>query len=597
VSEASQSRFELRALVPWFVLSVCLIMTALVTAFAAWVTEQQQAVRFQGAALDLESAVKARVELHIALLRGARGLFLASDEVTRVDFRRYTSQLNLSRNYAGIQGIGFTRRMLPDEVEPVRRWMTAQGITNFAVWPWSPRPEYHSILHLEPLDERNRAAIGFDMFSEGNRSNAMARARDTGLPAASGKVTLVQEIFGPKQAGFLIYVPVYRTVMPPASIEERRAQLLGFIYGPFRVDDLLRSITENAQPGLSLEVFDGEQTTEEFVLHRSKPQPDDGGKLRRVSRVEIAGRTWTLVLRSTRQFESTPLALATPTAAVLGLAASVLLFAAASGQRRAEKVAQQSAAELHVAQQELRAHATELERRVRERTAALEETVKSLESFSYSIAHDLRSPLRTIHSFSDLLLTDYQREIDSTGQDYLSRIREAAGRMDRLIQDLLAYGRVSQENLALERIDLDVAVAAVLHELRDEIQQNEATIVALPTGFALRANGTLLHQVLSNLLGNALKFVDARKPHVTITAQRAGTLVRVSIADNGIGIAPELHGRIFGLFERLHTPGVYPGTGIGLAIVAKAIERMNGRVGVDSTPGAGSTFWFELPAA
>ena len=257
------------------------------------------------------------------------------------------------------------------------------------------------------------------------------------------------------------------------------------------------------------------------------------------------------------------------------------------------KLAEQA---LHRAQQELEEHAKVLEKKVAERTARLEETNKSLESLSYSIAHDLRAPLRSIRGLTEILLEDYAANFDETGRDYGRRIVESAARMDALINDLLDYGRLSQIDLPLSLVDSGVVVDKVLMDLQHDIRSKHARIDVRKPLPKVVANPTILEQVVTNLLANSLKFVlPGQAPEVFISAQRNGRWVRLGIRDNGIGVPPEHHGRIFHLFERLNVQQGYPGTGVGLAIVQKGVERMGGRVGLESAPTKGTTFWIELP--
>jgi signal transduction histidine kinase len=248
-----------------------------------------------------------------------------------------------------------------------------------------------------------------------------------------------------------------------------------------------------------------------------------------------------------------------------------------------------------MAEQVERSHAR-LETQVRERTAALQDSLQELEAFSYTVSHDLRAPLRAMQGFAQALLEDYSPSLDETGRDYATRVVDASRRMDDLIQDLLAYSRLSREQLSISTVDLDVVVAEVLLGFQDEIERMGGRVeVASPLG-RVTANGRILQQILANLVGNALKFVPAgTAPGVRIATEQRNGRRRLWVEDNGIGIAPEHRERIFRVFERLHSGDTYPGTGIGLAIVRRGAERMSGEVGVDSTPGRGSRFWVELP--
>lgn len=247
------------------------------------------------------------------------------------------------------------------------------------------------------------------------------------------------------------------------------------------------------------------------------------------------------------------------------------------------------------AQRQMERYAHELEQRVAERTAKLEDTVRSLEGFCYSIAHDLRAPLRAMKSFTSILLEDYASAFDDAGRDYANRIDLAASRLDRLIQDLLAYGRLSHIELPCEDLELDHVIQKVLADLESEIRARNGRITVSGPMPRVWANATVLGQAISNLICNSLKFVaEGVDPEISLSAEVADGFARLCVRDNGIGIAPEHCEIIFRVFERLHVTDRFPGTGIGLAIVQKGIERMGGRVGVTSELGRGSCFWIQV---
>ena len=244
----------------------------------------------------------------------------------------------------------------------------------------------------------------------------------------------------------------------------------------------------------------------------------------------------------------------------------------------------------------LRSYATTLEETVRQRTAALETALTQLESFAYSVSHDLRAPLRGMHGLAHALLEDYGDVLDDRARDYAARIVAEAAFLDQLIQDLLAYSRLTRIDVALEAVDVREVVDTALQNLDDDLRTTRATVEIEPNLPRLRANRAVLIQVLTNLISNAVKF-GGDAPTVRIRAQKEGERARIWVEDHGIGIAPQHHERIFRAFERLHGVERYPGTGIGLAIVHKGIERLGGRVGVESQEGKGSRFWFELSRA
>ena len=237
-----------------------------------------------------------------------------------------------------------------------------------------------------------------------------------------------------------------------------------------------------------------------------------------------------------------------------------------------------------------------LEAQVEERTAALQETMQELEAFSYTVSHDLRAPLRAMQGFAQALLEDYAPSLDSTARDYATRVVDASRRMDDLIQDLLAYSRLTREQLSIGPVDLDRLLPEVVSAFEEDVLARGGRIaVATPLGSVI-GNARILQQIVTNLLGNAVKFVPPGvTPEIHVRSEAHDGKRRLWVEDNGIGIAPEHQERIFRVFERLHGGETYPGTGIGLAIVRRGLERMDGTVGVESVPGKGSRFWIELP--
>jgi signal transduction histidine kinase len=252
---------------------------------------------------------------------------------------------------------------------------------------------------------------------------------------------------------------------------------------------------------------------------------------------------------------------------------------------------------LREARDRLEDQAIQLELRVQERTARLAEMVADLEAFSYSVAHDMRAPLRGMQGFARLLIEDHAPHLSAEGRDYLDRIANSATRMDLLVRDALDYTRILRSEIELRVLDLDHIARQLITGFPGwQPPHVEISIVGtLPK--ALGHEGFIV-QCLSNLVGNAVKFVaPGTTPRIRIWAETLETQVRLYIEDNGIGIESKDHDRIFRMFERLNGAHQYEGTGIGLAIVRKAAERMKGRVDFESEPGRGTRFWIDLKKA
>jgi PAS domain S-box-containing protein len=233
-----------------------------------------------------------------------------------------------------------------------------------------------------------------------------------------------------------------------------------------------------------------------------------------------------------------------------------------------------------------------LERKVEERT-------QQLQTFVYSMSHDLRAPLRGMQYFSNALAEDHQASLNEEGRDFLRRIIASGSRMENLIEDLLVYSRLDSSEISLGPVSLDIAVKDACQDLATDIDGKHASISIAPPLGSVLGNRPTLELIISNLLSNALKFVPANtKPMVSVWSERSEGRIKLYVKDNGIGVPPEHAERIFKVFERLHGLDSYPGTGMGLAIVQKAVQRLGGSVGlVASNQSEGSIFWMELPAA
>ncbi|HYP01975.1 MAG TPA: CHASE domain-containing protein [Pyrinomonadaceae bacterium] len=351
-----------RAWIPYFVLAVTLLLTAAAAYSVAQKAEAKARMQFEGAVRETRGDIKYRLDNYISLLNSASGLFAASDEVTWQDFHDYAEHLQLREQYRGVQGIGFSARVAPEKVDALVSEMRAQGARDFAISPAAPpRDEYHAIVYLEPQDRRNIAAAGYDMFTEPVRRAAMERARDTGAPAASGRVTLRQETDEDRQAGFLVYVPVYRRGMAATTTDERRAALQGFIYSPFRADDLLEGIINTERPAyVNFRVYDGETESAENLLHDSTRRSAASAAtaatatntssapphFTNTSQLDIAGRRWTLAFASRPELDIESGRGQVPYILLGGLLVSFVLFALTRAQARARAASERAASGL-----------------------------------------------------------------------------------------------------------------------------------------------------------------------------------------------------------------------------------------------------------
>jgi len=261
-------------------------------------------------------------------------------------------------------------------------------------------------------------------------------------------------------------------------------------------------------------------------------------------------------------------------------------------QRNAEL--ERLAKERQRAEDEVRRLNAELEQRVRERTGELVRANEELRQFGYAASHDLREPLRTVASYTQLLNRRFQDRFDDEGKEFMSYIVESVHRMDLLLSDLLSYShQLNASDQSLTLVDADAVLAGVLMNLDSSIRESGTQVTHDPLPEVM-SDFVQLGQVLQNLIGNSIKYRSPESPKIHISAEEREDDWLFSVKDNGIGIDPRYHEQIFGIFKRLHGRE-YPGTGIGLALVKRIIERQGGKIWLDSQVGSGSTFYFTLP--
>ena len=600
--------------VAWIVLLASLLISFLVWYLARGVTMERAHERFLFRVQTIEAALRERLRAYEFLLRGSTALIAASEGVTRDEWRTYVTKLQVDLYYQGIQGIGFSKHILPSEKEAHVRQVREEGFPNYEIQPDGERPEYTSIVFLEPFNWRNQRAFGYDMFSEPTRKEAMMRARDTGSAAISGKVTLVQETDKDVQAGFLMYLPVYRQGAPQETPEQRGEALMGYVYSPFRMDDFMRGILYEKRGYVELQIFDGDAPLREASIYPSgnmEPllsQFDRPHLAVHQSILEYAGRRWLLVFESSPHFEETIDTNSVNAVLFLGIIISLLLFAGVLSLIRSRNQALTLADmsfDLERANNGLREEIVERKRaeealqkahsELQDHAGRLEEANRDLEGFAYTISHDLRAPLRAINGFARMLADDYGHSLEEEARRRLGVIESSAAKMGLLIDDLLAFSRAGRYAMNVTRIDMNKLVADVVATLEtsDACVEDDIQVSSL---LPAQGDPTLIRQVLMNLLENAVKF-SRKVPDPRI---EVGSLIREDeriyyVKDNGVGFDMKYYDKLFEVFQRLVTEKEFKGTGVGLAIVRRLVSRHGGRVWAESKVNEGASFYFTLP--
>jgi PAS domain S-box-containing protein len=307
--------------------------------------ENELEASFNYRARDLSAVLVRRMAVYEQVLQGARGYLRGSVEVSQRDFADYYAVLKLNESFPGIQALGIAAIIPPSRLDAHVAAMRAAGFRDYEVKPPGPRDIYTSITHIQPFNGANLRAFGYDMFSEPVRRAAMETARDTGEATATGRVTLVQEGARGVQPGFLMYVPVYRAGLPRATVDERRAAIAGWVYAPFRMNDLMRGLGGEHASDLDVEIYDGRQANDAALLYRSPGARRSGARamFSHSETIDTAGRTWTLSVRSAPQLEATldkrPTVAIAVTGVGLGLLLSLVVWLLATERRRALQLA------------------------------------------------------------------------------------------------------------------------------------------------------------------------------------------------------------------------------------------------------------------
>ena len=557
---------NIRAYTPTVVLAASLLLTLTATSLVLATGRARARVRFENAEQATQDRVKTRMDTYSAILRGASGLF-AAGPVSESEFRSYTAQLDIRRRYPGIQGIGFSKRLSARSHDSLLAALRLRGKSSFPVWPDSAREEYYPTIYLEPRDQRNEPAIGFDMFTEPRRRATMQRARDSGLPSVSGKVILVQDPDGYRQTGFVMYFPVYRGGQVLATVSERRAALEGFVFSPFRADDVFAGIFgSERRPDVAFRVYDGPRVSPENLLHdsrlhlaTSRDTTDQSGSASMI----IGGRMWTLGFVSLA--DDWIRRMLAPAMALFGLVISFVLYLLTRSEVLARKAAERSEA-------------------VRAR-------------FYAAMSHELRTPLNAVIGYNQLLLEGIYGPLEAKHAVGIERSQKAAKHLLELVNDVLDISKIEagKIDIQVEVVEIQALMDDLFTTIRPmaEAAGSEVTLVCEDCGNLVKTDPRRVRQIVLNLLSNATKF-GWGKP-ITVHCTRAeGDGVAVSVTDQGPGIPEKDLHRVFEEFVQIQTVTL-GGTGLGLPISRRLAEVLGGRLEVESKVGIGSTFRLILP--
>ena len=579
-----------RGAAAYVVLLISLLLTGLAWHYVRQNVEAQTRTRFAETTRATQEAIERRTKAYLDAIFGARGLFYASQSVEREEWDSYVRGIEPDERLKGLQALAFAEYIRPEERESYSRESREKSLPEMRpdLNPGGERSAYFPLKFMAPSNEANRSVINEDVYADPQHRIAMDKARNSGLPQATGTIFVLTAPSPGSSAdlarlpGFAVYLPVYREGEPQDTVAERRRALKGFVVGFFRWDGLLDGVFGGGfDPAIDFELYDSREVGSSERLYDSDGvqragKPEVETRFSEERQVEVAGREWSLYFATLPGFEKEAGSNLPGFVLASGVAVSLLLFGITLLLVRNSTLAERASKDLEDANRELEGANSELE------------------AFSYSVSHDLRSPLRSIEGFAQILLEDHAQGLDEEARGYLRRVRAASRRMALLIDDLLDLSRVTRSSLTRQMVDLSALAREIAAEI-EKSQPDRRVRLVIADGLAVRGDPRLLRVLLENLLGNAFKFTQKeREATIEFGAVTRDGGVAYYVRDNGVGFDEAYATKLFGAFQRLHGSEEFEGTGIGLATVQRIVQRHGGKAWAEGAVGKGATFFFTL---
>lgn len=557
-----------------------ILVLSLATTLAAWRWTAQQGdtleqIRFGLIADEVVSELRNRMDGYRQLLQSGVALMEASARVERGEWARFVARMELDSRYPGTLGMGFAVKVTSGDWAAHVAAVRAEGFGQYAITPPGPREVAYPILYLEPFSGRNLRAFGYDMFSEPIRREAMARARDSGQPALSGRVVLVQETERDVQPGVLLYTPLYGEPVP-ADPRQRSRAIQGFVYSPLRMGDLARAVLGERLQRLCVRIYDQRADAGSLLFANEACRPGD---YRTERRLEVFGRQWVIHMQSTPHLDISIDSRRSKLILGAGAVISLLLVWAVMAmlaERRRRFALDRALVELEVARAE----------------AAGASAAKG--RFLAAASHDLRQPLQSLGLYLHLMMEE-KGEVGPV-QRAAQQAYDATARLVEALFDAAALesGRAKP---ALSRFDMAELIEHVVNESQAEAKMRGLCLRGRSCHVEVETDRVMMERILRNLISNALKYTI--KGGVLVACRKAGGTVRIKVSDSGPGIPPDKRDLIFEDFFQLENPERDPrkGLGLGLATVSRLVRLLDFELQVLSRQGLGSTFVVVLPVA
>ncbi len=601
LKKLEENDVESKTRFPFLVLAVSIFLTLGITYNFYRSSLNKDTTRFNNEVNRVQSEIENKINLYTALLKGGRGFVESAAELDRESFANYIQSLDLERNYKSVQAIGYNKIVLPEERGALIKKMRAEGIEDFQMFPGGERDSYQAIIYIEPFNEQNKKDIGYDMFTEPNRREALVRAGDSGIPAASAKVNLLQANDRSSQAGFLIYLPIYKKGGILETVEERRKNLIGYIYSPFRSADFLNEIQKSTDTSdIAVRIYDGELKPENLLsqtIFENNPKAVNQIEKDQSTEhtIDIAGRKWTIKYDSLPAFSEQSSINWTPLIFLSGIIFSFLLFGMTYWETSARLKLETTAARLT----ESEAQKQKLLENEQKARLLAEQANSTKDEFIAVISHELRTPLNAIAGWTKILKTDNLSA--NTKNLALEKINKNLRSQTKLVEELLEYSQILSGIVNFEEkpVNFSDLFENILQDIEASAREKNIEFITdnRLNGDLILGDEAKIRIVIYNLLTNALKFTQSGGKIETLLSEADGT-VQMTVKDNGKGMSSEFLPQIFERFSQADTSSTrnHGGLGLGLTISKHIVKLHNGAIEANSEGiGTGSVFTIKFP--
>jgi len=601
LKKIAENERENKTRFPFLVLAVSIFLTLGVTYNFYQSSLNKDTSRFNNEVNRFQSAIENKINLYTALLKGGRGFVESAADLNRVSFADYIQSLDLERNYKSVQAIGYNKIVASGERENLIKKMQAEGIEDFKIFPEGERDSYQAIIYIEPFNEQNRKDVGFDMFTEAGRREALVRAADSGEPAASAKVNLLQGNDANLQTGFLIFLPIYKKGIIPETVAERRKNLIGYIYSPFRAADFLDEIQKSTDTAdIAIQIYDGEANSENLLSRSSfeeivKPVNQIEKDQSTETIKDIAGRKWTIKYVSLPAFSEKSSIGWTPMIFLSGIVFSFLLFGMTYWETSARLKLETVAARLTESEAQ-KQKLLENEQKARQMA---EQANATKDEFIAVISHELRTPLNAIAGWTKILKTNNLSA--STKNLALEKINKNLRAQTKLVEELLEYSQILSGIIAIEAkgVNFSELFESIFREIEPFAHEKSIEVVKdnRLNGHLILGDADKIKIVIYNLLNNAVKFTQTNGKIETQLLENDG-MIQMIVKDNGKGISPEFLPQIFDRFSQADSSSTrnFGGLGLGLTITKHIVKMHKGTIEAKSKGiGSGSIFFLKFP--